>query len=89
MSFSASRNSLSRLIQPDAEDPLFDEIEAAAYLNIKPGTLANWRCTGRYALAFVRIGRTIRYRKSALDAFRDARTVTPQEAHTPAEPARG
>jgi hypothetical protein len=73
----ASRNTLARLTRPDADDPLFDEKQAADYIDVQPGTLANWRSTGRYSLAFVRVGRKIRYRKSALDFFMAARTVNP------------
>jgi excisionase family DNA binding protein len=56
-------------------DPLMDQRQAAAYLDIKPGTLEVWRSTKRYGLPFVRIGRNVRYRKSALDAFLASRTV--------------
>ena len=48
-------------------DPLYDELEAAAYLKAAPRTLAVWRCTGRYDLPFVKVGRSVRYRKSDLD----------------------
>jgi excisionase family DNA binding protein len=48
--------------------------EAAEYLGIKPQTLSVWRCTGRYDLPAVKIGRCLRYRKSDLDKFIDRRT---------------
>jgi excisionase family DNA binding protein len=43
--------------------------EAAAYLGISEHTLAIWKCSGRYQLPFVKIGRLVKYKKSDLDAF--------------------
>jgi excisionase family DNA binding protein len=54
---------------------LLDTDLAAAYLGIKGGTLAIWRCTGRYGLPFVRVGRRVKYRRADLDRFLDSRTV--------------
>lgn len=48
---------------------------AAAYLGIKESTLAVWRCTKRYPLSFVKVGRLVYYNKTALDAFLESRTV--------------
>jgi excisionase family DNA binding protein len=52
---------------------------AAAYLGVKESTLAVWRCTKRYPLPFVKVGRLVQYRKSALDAFLASRTVEVSE----------
>ena len=41
--------------------------QAAAYLGISPGTLEIWRCTKRYHLPFIKVGRLVRYRKSELE----------------------
>lgn len=49
--------------------------EAAAYLGVAPSTLAIWRCTKRYPLPYIKVGRLVRYRKSDLDAFLISRTV--------------
>ncbi len=57
-----------------AVDPAFDTIAAAAYLGLAPTTLEIWRTTGRYGLPFEKVGRMVRYRKSALDAFVLSRT---------------
>lgn len=46
-------------------DPLDPPHVVAAALGISPQTLANWRCTRRNPLPFVKIGRNIRYRRSA------------------------
>lgn len=61
-------------ILPD--DPALDTHEAAKYLDVKPGTLEIWRSTGRYPIPYEKIGRSVRYRKSALDRFLAARTFT-------------
>ena len=49
--------------------------QAAAYLGVTPRTLAVWKCTGRYKLPCVKIGRLAKYRKADLDAFIARRTV--------------
>jgi excisionase family DNA binding protein len=56
-------------------DPLLTTPEAASVLGTSPQTLEVWRCTKRYPLAYVKIGRSVRYRKSALLAFIASRTV--------------
>lgn len=43
--------------------------EAAAYLGISDNTLANWACTRKFDLPYIRVGRSVRYRQSDLDAF--------------------
>ncbi len=47
---------------PDAVPAQIDEAAAATVLNVKKATLGNWRCTGRYALPYVKAGRLVRYR---------------------------
>lgn len=64
-------------LQTDAitkPDDLLDEQEAAELLRVKPGTLSVWRSTGRYRLPFIKIGRLVRYRRSALIAWAENRT---------------
>ncbi|MFC1552196.1 helix-turn-helix domain-containing protein [Candidatus Latescibacterota bacterium] len=58
---------LSRLLTPD---------EAAAILGVSPQTLAVWRTTKRYPLAFVKVGRLIRYRIEDIKLFIDSRTTS-------------
>lgn len=43
--------------------------EAAAFLGVSPQSLNVWRCTKRYPLPYIKIGRMIRYRYSDLVAF--------------------
>ena len=55
-----------RLINPD---------EAADILGTTPGTLSVWRCQRRYDLPYVKVGKSVRYRLSAVWAFINSRTV--------------
>jgi excisionase family DNA binding protein len=52
-----------------------DERGAAELLGVTPGTLSVWRCTRRYALPYVKVGRRVRYRVSDLEAWLQSRTV--------------
>ncbi len=52
-----------------AQDPKLNTEEAAEYLGVAPATLPTWRCTGRYVLPYLKIGRKIYYLKSDLDHF--------------------
>jgi excisionase family DNA binding protein len=58
---------------PVLDGELLDEKQAASHLTLSPGTLAVWRSTGRYALPFLKVGRMVRYRRSDLDAWLEAR----------------
>lgn len=55
-------------------DPLYDTAEAADYIGVKENTLTVWRCIGRYGIEYIKVGRLVKYRKSALDAFLYRRT---------------
>ncbi len=46
--------------------------DAAAYLNVQPATLEQWRWNGK-GPRFVKLGRAVRYRQADLDAFLEAR----------------
>ena len=54
---------------------LVDTPAAAFVLDVAPKTLEIWRCTGRYGLRFVKVGRKVRYRMGDLRAFIDRRSV--------------
>jgi excisionase family DNA binding protein len=49
--------------------------EAAAYLNVQPATLEQWRWNGR-GPRFVKIGRSVRYRHADLDEFLGSRVFS-------------
>ena len=64
--------SLSEIIKRNFE--LLDEKAAAAFLDVKPGSLSVWRSTGRYSIPFVKIGSKVRYRQSDLEDWLESRT---------------
>lgn len=53
--------------------PLLTEEEAASFLNVHPQTLRKVRARGQ--IAFVRIGRSIRYSKEEVVSFVERATV--------------
>lgn len=55
-------------------EPLLTEKQAAEILGITPGTLTVWRCTKRYNIPFVKVGRSVRYSRESLQAWIDQRT---------------
>ena len=57
-------------------DPLLTEEQAAKFLGVKPASLQVWRSTKRYKLSYLKVGRLVRYRLSALNAFLASREVT-------------
>ena len=57
------------------DDELLNEEKAAEVIDVKPGTLSVWRCTKRYPLKYVKIGRLIRYRRGDLRSFAASRVV--------------
>lgn len=57
-----------------AHEELLDDPTATEFLDLKRGTLAVWRSTGRYNLPYLKIGRKVRYRHSDLLAWLEART---------------
>lgn len=43
--------------------------EVARLLAMKAQTLAAWRCTGLQPLAYVKVGRSVRYRRAAVEEY--------------------
>ena len=54
---------------------LLTPVQAAEVLGVSAGTLAVWRCTKRYALPYVKVGRLVRYGREALADFIASRIV--------------
>ncbi len=52
---------------------LLTQDEAAEQLGVQPSTLERWRFVGA-GPKFCKVGRLVRYRRSALDEYLDART---------------
>ena len=55
------------------DDRLMTDKETCDYLRIKARQLYTWRLDG--VVPYIRVGRSLRYRKSAIDAALSARTV--------------
>lgn len=47
--------------------------EVATRLGVSTTTLSTWRCTKRYPLPYVKVGRLVRYRHGDVEAFEAAR----------------
>ena len=58
-----------------SDDRLLTEKETAEYLRIKVRQLYNWRVSG--LIPFIRIGKALRYRKSAIDQVLARQTMGP------------
>lgn len=54
-------------------DELLDYKGGAQFLGVRRGTLQVWVCTGRYGVPYLKIGRLVRFRKSALAAWLQSR----------------
>jgi excisionase family DNA binding protein len=59
------------------ETPYLNSTEAAAYIRITPGVLANWRCTRRHEIPYVKVGSKVLYRRADLEKFMEDRAVNP------------
>ena len=58
---------MTKLLTPD---------ETAERLGVLTKTLDVWRCTQRYNLPYVKVGRLVRYRESDIEAFIESRLQT-------------
>lgn len=47
--------------------------DVAARLGVSTTTLSTWRCTKRYPLPYVKVGRLVRYRLADVEGFELAR----------------
>ena len=57
----------------ESSAPLLNEAQAAEYIGVRPHTLSVWRCTRRHGIAYIRVGRLIRYRRLDLDRWLEQR----------------
>ncbi len=56
-------------------DTIIDTIGASTLLNIPAATLIKWRSTGQNKIPYIKIGRQVKYRTSALLAYIEQHTV--------------
>ena len=61
----------------DALPDLLTDEQATEFLQVAPGTLAVWRATKRHGLPYLKLGRSVRYRKADLEKWLQSRTVSP------------
>lgn len=59
-------------ISKEIRSTLLSRKEAARQLNLSPQTLAQWACSGRVLLPFIKTGRKVGYRQADLDSFLNA-----------------
>jgi excisionase family DNA binding protein len=59
------------------ENDLITTAEMARLLKVQPNTLEVWRATKRYDLPYVKIGRSVRYSRSAAAQFISKNTKVP------------
>ncbi|MBB1318155.1 helix-turn-helix domain-containing protein [Shewanella sp. SR43-4] len=52
---------------------LLTPAQVAEFLGVTSGTLSVWRCTGRYPLNFIKVGRRVMYRQSDVENFVNGR----------------
>ncbi len=67
----------------DVADPFMTVREVSAYLNVSPNTLNYWRKTGRGPRG-VRMGKVLRYRRSAVEEWIQRCTALDPRAGAPA-----
>ena len=60
--------------------------QAAAFLQVPVTTLSVWRCTGRVALPYLKVGGHVRYRREEIERFLSQHEVRP--AASPLGPAQ-
>lgn len=60
---------------PSQNTELLNNSQAAAYIGVTPSTLEVWRCTKRHPIPFIKVGRLVKYRRSALDDFLERQTI--------------
>lgn len=54
---------------------LLTPAQMAQVLGVSVGTLAVWRCTKRYPLPYIKVGRSVRYNRAHGYDFLAARTI--------------
>jgi hypothetical protein len=62
--------------EPVAVEPLIETDEMAKILGVRPNTLESWRSSGRVAVPYIKLGRSVRYRPSTVLAFFETQSQT-------------
>jgi predicted DNA-binding transcriptional regulator AlpA len=61
------------------DDPLLTTAQAAALCGMREGALVDWR-SRRRGPRYIKVGASVRYRRSDVLAWLEANTVTPAES---------
>jgi len=61
------------------DNKLLNNSEAAEFLGMSPDTLPRWRWSG-IGPAYLKVGRSIRYRQTDLETFLEGSKVSPRNA---------
>ena len=56
--------------------PLLEPSEVSRILGVTVKSLAVWRCTKRYALPYIKVGKSVRYRSEDVQTFINSREVS-------------
>lgn len=70
-----SSNNEAGTRRPNKSTDLLRPDEAADFLDLSKKTLDNDRCTRQLGIPFVKFGRSVKYRRSDLEAFVQKRVV--------------
>jgi hypothetical protein len=54
---------------------LLEPLEVSKILGVTVKSLAVWRCTKRYDLPYIKVGKSVKYRPEDIQAFIDSRKV--------------
>ena len=60
---------MNKAITTNQNPEILTTKQAADYLCLTEATLTTWRCTKAVRVPFIKLGRSVRYRKVDLDAF--------------------
>lgn len=63
------------MVNPTEQIELLTAPQMAQLLGVSVGTLAVWRCTKRYPLPYIKVGRSVRYSRTHGNEFIAARTI--------------
>lgn len=60
--------------QKTSQENLLTPVQVAELLGVSSGTLAVWRSNGTCQIPYMKIGRCVRYKRSAIDSFMNQQT---------------
>jgi hypothetical protein len=66
---------MTLLKSPQNITPLLEPSEVSRILGVTVKSLAVWRCTKRYALPYIKVGKSVRYRSEDVQTFINSREV--------------